>query len=79
MGGTDQEKTAFKTNFMQYLQDNNIFYIEEEMSQIMQENVSQRFGRFLLNSFEKHSQKGSIESMALNEAVSEALRICGKR
>lgn len=66
-----RRKREMTNRFMQYLDENNIFYIKEEVLQIERTNVCERYKKFLQDSFEKY--KGNA---TLNKAISLAKNIC---
>lgn len=67
----DARKKKMIDKFSQYLVQQNIFYIKEEMQQIAECNISENYKKFLQNSYEKY-----YGNPVLNEAITMALDIC---
>lgn len=78
-GDIDRKKNEFRIKFTQYLEKENIFYRGEEMQQILdlKASISELYGQFLMNSYNKHMKDNRAEKAALEEAVNQALKICG--
>lgn len=78
MGKDDAERVAARklemiTKFTQFLEDEQIFYIEEEMLQISNINLSETYKKYLQNSYEKYSHND-----VLHKAVTLAMDICNR-
>lgn len=72
------EKERFKEKYKKYLDKNRIFYMEEEILQILEEeDIGMLYGQFLMNSYNKHKRQSSPDKLDLAKAVDEAMKICG--
>lgn len=72
------EKERFKEIYKKYLDENRIFYMEEEILQILnKKNIGLLYGQFLMNSYNKHKRDDSPDKRDLAKAVDEAVKICG--
>lgn len=78
-GDIDRKKREFRMKFVLYLKKEKIFYRWEEMQQILhlKASISELYGQFLMNSYNKHMKDNRAEKTALKEAVKQALKICG--
>lgn len=70
---TKKYKEIMVKQFSDYLEQKQIFYIKEELLQISSWNISENYGKFLQNSYEKY-----YGNPILSEAVNMALNICNR-
>jgi len=71
-GEINGRKKEMVDKFAQYLEQESIFYIKEEMQQIAGSDLISNYKKFLQNSYEKYCGND-----VLDKAVDTALNICG--